>query len=171
MTEAHLQPEPAPDETRPLAESVVAAVRAELDGVLPHVVRALKANEGVGALVARLDTAERRLAERDRRPLIARIHRLLSLVRRLDLPADAKDTLLAEIEGILVGAGFNEFGEIGEPFSAERHEVIDGEASAGDPVVAEVFEPGLETLGEIVIPARVRVATAAHPSTTQEATP
>lgn len=152
---------PEPAEVRDPAVAAAAAVRAELDGVLPHVVRALKANEGVAALVARLDTAERRLAERDRRPLVSRVHRLLSVVRRLELPADVRETLLAEIEEILLGAGYTEFGEIGEPVVAGRHEVIDGEASSVDAVVIHVFEPGLETLAEVVVPARVRVGLAA----------
>lgn len=138
-------------------QSVVEAVRAELDDVLPHVVAALKANDALHEIVRRLDRAEKRLAEREQRPLVGGILRVLHQVRRLDLPPDARELLLAELEGLVVGAGYQEFGEAGEPFDPSRHEALQGQAADGRAVVSEVYELGLETLGEVVIPARVAV--------------
>ena len=98
------------------AEAMRAAVREELDEVVPHIVAALKRNDGVADLVRRLDDAERRLAARDQRPLIARLYRLVGLVRRLDLPDEVREMLLDELLDVLRGAGYSEFGAVGEPF-------------------------------------------------------
>ena len=139
-------------------ESIVrSAVRAEFDEVLPHVVTALKRHDAVSELTRRLDTAEKRLAERNTRPLIAGLKRSLNMVRRLDFDVEVKTAILGELERLLVGAGYCEFGEVGEPFDPNRHEAIAGETGAGAAVVSEVFEPGVETLGEIVAPALVGV--------------
>jgi molecular chaperone GrpE len=139
------------------AESVRAAVREEFDEVVPHLVAALKRNDGVADLVRRLDDAERRLGARDQRPLVARLYRLVGLVRRLDLPDDVRQMLLDELLDVLRGAGYSEFGAVGEPFDPLRHQALDADVIAGAAVVASVYEPGLETLGEVVTPARVRV--------------
>lgn len=141
-----------------LAETLRAAVRSELDEVVPHVVTALKRHDAVAGLTERLDRAERRLGERERRPLVAGVRRVLAMVRRMDFEPAARDAVLAELEALLVGAGYTEFGETGEPFDTDRHEAIDGSAPEGGAHVAEVLDPGLETLGEVVVRARVRVA-------------
>jgi molecular chaperone GrpE len=140
-----------------VAEAVRAAVRDELDEVLPHVVTALKRHDAVADLSRRLDAAERRLAERDQRPLIAGLRRTLITVRGLDFDPEAKELVVSELERLLVGAGYTEYGEVGEPFDPARHEAIDGEAPSGAAVVVEIFEPGMETLGVVLAPARVRV--------------
>lgn len=150
-----------------IEEVVSAAIRRELDEVLPHVVAALKRNDAHVDLARRLDAAERRLGEREQRPLVAGLRRVLTTVRRLEFDAAAKDAIVGELEGLLVGAGYSEFGEAGEPFDPRRHVAIAGEARDGTPVVVEVFEPGMETLGEIVVPAKVRVG-AAGTNTTGE---
>lgn len=152
------------------SEAMRAAVREELDEVVPHIVAALKRNDGVADLVRRLDDAERRLAARDQRPLIARLYRLVGLVRRLDLPDEVREMLLDELLDVLRGAGYSEFGAVGEPFDPVRHQALDAGALDGAAVVAGVYEPGLETLGEVVIPARVRVgADVPEDHTTEEA--
>jgi len=133
------------------------AVRAELDEILPHVVTSLKRHDAVADLSGRLDRAERRLAERDQRPLVSGLRRTLVTVRRLEFDAAAKELIVSELERLLVGAGYTEFGEIGEPFDPARHEAIAGEASSDSAVVLEIFEPGMETLGAVLAPARVRV--------------
>jgi hypothetical protein len=132
-------------------------VRTEFDEVLPHLVTALKRHDAVTDLARRLDLAEKRLAERNARPLIAGVRRSLNMVRRLEFDIEVKNAILGELERLLVGAGYTEFGEIGERFDPNRHEVIVGEPGVGVLVVQEIFEPGVETLGEIVAPARVRV--------------
>jgi molecular chaperone GrpE len=144
-------------ETEDIAEAVRSAVRAELDEVLPHVVTSLKRHDAVADLSRRLDRAERRIAEREQRPLVAGLRRVLGDVRKLDFDAAAKTMIVGELERLLVGAGYTEFGEVGEPFDPARHEAIAGKAPSDQAVVLEIFEPGLETLGDVIAPAKVRV--------------
>jgi hypothetical protein len=134
------------------------AIRNELDQVLPHVVTALKRHDGVAELRRRLDLAEKRLADREQRPLVKGVRQVLGIVRRLDFDPDAKEAIASELERVLVGAGYEEFGELGEAFDPQRHEAVDGSAEAGGAVVSELHEPGLETLGEIVVRAKVSVS-------------
>jgi hypothetical protein len=143
-------------ESRP-DDDLAVAIRHELDQVLPHVVTALKRHDGVAELRRRLDLAEKRLADREQRPLVNGVRRVLGIVRRLDFEPDAKEAISSELERVLVGAGYEEFGEVGEAFDPQRHEVVDGSAEAGRAVVAELHEPGLETLGEVVARAKVSV--------------
>ncbi|HEX8084488.1 MAG TPA: hypothetical protein VF529_09380 [Solirubrobacteraceae bacterium] len=153
--------DPHPEQNASLEEQVRAAIRTELDEVLPHVVAALKRNDAFDDLAKRLDRAEKRLAERQQRPLVSGLRRAIANVRRYEFDPDVKAAILADLEGLLVGAGYTEFGEVGEPFDAGRHEPIAGSAPEGGAVVVEVFEPGLETLGETVVPAKVRIAAGA----------
>lgn len=139
---------------------VAKAVRDEFDKVLPHVVTALKRHDAVADLSRRLDAAERQLAERERRPVVAGLRRVLSMVRRLEFDPEAKEAIATELERILVSAGYEEFGEVGEAFDPERHEVVEGEAEDGIAVVVALHEPGLEALGDVVVRAKVRVGTA-----------
>jgi hypothetical protein len=138
-------------------DAVAVAVRQELDQVLPHVVTALKRHDGVAELRRRLDLAEKRLADREQRPLVNGVRRVLGIVRRLDFDPAAKEAISSELERVLVGAGYQEFGEVGEAFDPQRHEVVDGSAGDGQAVVSELHEPGLETLGEVVARAKVGV--------------
>lgn len=152
---------PEPPSPEPAAEDQLpAAVRHEFDQVLPHVVTALKRHDGVAELRRRLDEAEKRLADREQRPLVAGLRRVLAIVRRLDFDPAAKEAIASELERVLVGAGYQEFGEVGETFDPQRHEPIAGEAEQGSAVVTELLEPGLETLGEVVARAKVSVASA-----------
>ncbi|HET7589163.1 MAG TPA: hypothetical protein VFK14_03105 [Solirubrobacterales bacterium] len=143
-------------------DDLAAAIRHELDQVLPHVVTALKRHDGVAELRRRLDLAEKRLADREQRPLINGVRRVLGMVRRLDFEPDAKEALSSELERVLVGAGYEEFGEVGEAFDPQRHEVVDGSADGGQAIVTALHEPGLETLGEVVARAKVGVGSGAE---------
>ncbi|MGV1049826.1 MAG: nucleotide exchange factor GrpE [Solirubrobacterales bacterium] len=147
-------------EAAPDQDPLPAAVRHEFDQVLPHVVAALKRHDGVTELRRRLDEAEKRLADREQRPLVAGLRRVLAIVRRLDFDPAAKEAIASELERVLVGAGYQEFGEVGETFDPQRHEAVTGEASEGSAVVTELLEPGLETLGEVVARAKVGVGSA-----------
>jgi molecular chaperone GrpE len=150
----------AGDSTSVIEAPVADLVRHELDQVLPHVVTALKRHDAVSDLRQRLDRAEKRLGERQQRPLVAGLRRVLTLVRRLDFDPDAKEAIATELERILVGSGYEEFGEVGEAFDPQRHEAVDGEAEDGEAVVVGVLEPGLETLGDVVVRAKVRIGRA-----------
>lgn len=152
MTEVRQEESEAREEV-----DLAVAIRHELDQVLPHVVTALKRHDGVAELRRRLDVAEKRLADREQRPLINGLRRVLGTVRRLDFDRDAKEAISSELERLLVGAGYQEFGEAGEAFDPQRHEVVDGQAEEGKAVVVELYEPGLETLGEVVARAKVGV--------------
>jgi hypothetical protein len=147
----------------PASDALPGAVREEFDQVLPHVVTALKREDGVAELRRRLDLAEKRLADRDRRPLIRGLRQALMLVRSLDFDPEPKEAITTELERVLIGAGYEEFGEAGEGFDPDRHEALSGEAPAGSPVVTRLIEPGLETLGEIVVRAKVEVASQGEP--------
>lgn len=153
-------PEPPSPEPATAEDQLPAAVRHEFDQVLPHVVTALKRHDAVAELRRRLDEAEKRLADREQRPLVAGLRRVLAIVRRLDFDPAAKEAIASELERVLVGAGYQEFGEAGETFDPQRHEAIAGEADQGSAVVTELLEPGLETLGEVVARAKVGVASA-----------
>ena len=141
----------------PDGSELAVAVRQELDQVLPHVVTALKRHDGVEELRRRLDLAEKRLADREQRPLVNGLRRVLGMVRKLDFDPDARDAIASELERVLVGAGYQEFGEAGESFDPQRHEAVEGSADEGQAVVVELLEPGLETLGEVVARAKVEV--------------
>jgi hypothetical protein len=156
MAETHQENAAAEPSAADPAELAV-VVRHELDQVLPHVVTALKRHDGVAELRRRLDLAEKRLADREQRPLVNGVRRVLGIVRRLDFEPEAKEAISSELERVLVGAGYQEFGEVGEAFDPQRHEVVDGSAEGGQAVVLELHEPGLETLGEVVARAKVSV--------------
>jgi hypothetical protein len=144
-------------------EPLPAAIRHELDQVLPHLVAALKRQDAVAELRRRLDLAEKRLSEREGRPLIRGLRDTLGFVRGLDFDPEAKEAITTKLERVLVGAGYEEFGEPGEAFDPARHEALAGEAPAGSAVVAGLIEPGLETLGEVVVRAKVEVASGGEP--------
>jgi hypothetical protein len=148
------------DTAHDVSDVVRAAVREELDEVLPHVVKALKVNDAARGLMERLRDAERRLSERESRPLVVGIRNVLRSARRLDYDVEVKDALVGELEQLLVAAGYNEFGEVGVTFVPGRHRALEGQPVTGVVVVSEIFEPGLEMLGEVVVPAQVRVASA-----------
>lgn len=150
--------DPVPIEEPREADALPAAVRDEFDQVLPHIVAALKREDGVAELRRRLDLAEKRLADRNQRPLIRGLRQVLMLVRSLDFEPDPKEAITMELERVLVGVGYVEFGEVGESFDPDRHEALSGEAPRGSPIVTALLEPGLETLGEVVVRARVEVA-------------
>lgn len=140
------------------ADSALAeTIRHELDQVLPHVVTALKRHDGVAELRRRLDAADKRLADREQRPMVNGLRRVLGIVRKLEFDPAAKEAIASELERVLVGAGYQEFGEPGEAFDPQRHEVVEGTAGEGPAVVVELLEPGLETLGEVVARAKVEI--------------
>src|SRR6476661_5654623 len=91
-----------PGQLSDVPDAIRKAVREEFDEVLPHVVTALKANDAVKALSERLHAAERRLAERESRPLVAGIRKVLRTARRLDYDPEVKDVLVGELEQLLV---------------------------------------------------------------------
>lgn len=148
---------PLVDAQEDLLAVVRSTIESELDKVIPHVVSALKADQATRAMAQRLESAEKRLADRGNRPIISKLVMVLEKVRRLEFDEAAKSLIVADLEDALVGAGYTEFGEVGDVFDPERHEVLDGSVSMGEAVVLDVLEPGLEVLGDVVVRARVKV--------------
>lgn len=141
----------------------IAALRRDLDTVLPHVVHALTRDEAHEALVARLDAAERRLEARAIHPLALDVARLLHDVRRFDRRGQrSAPNHLQHVEdglsAMLRRHGFEETGAVGEPFDQQRHRVLAGRVSDdGRAVVAEVVTRGLAFGEDIVTRAEVSV--------------
>lgn len=141
-----------------VARLVREAVRDEFDDVLPHVVRALKRDQAFDALSERLRSAEDRLEARRDRPIAVALLRVLHRLRHLKVDKAVRDSLELEIVKILNTAGFQEFGAVGEPFTPARHEPLEGKTAAGTGIVAEVYASGLNSFGDVVVRAQVRLA-------------
>jgi hypothetical protein len=144
--------------TSGLGGLVRAAVRDELDGILPHVVAAIKRDRAFDELSDRLSNAERLLAARRERPLAVAVHRLLNRLRHLDFDQAVKTSLADELVKILADAGFEETGRVGEDYDPSRHEALSGRATDGMATVTEVDARGLSSFGDVVVRAQVKVA-------------
>lgn len=140
------------------AETIRAAVHDEFDQVLHHVVDALRRNKAFDELSDRLRTAERRLEARRERPLVAALHGLLDHLRHLDFDPLVKDVLEAEIVTMLLQAGFEETGRVGETYDPARHEAIGGRAEDGRASVVRVDTRGLSSFGDVVFRAKVQIS-------------
>lgn len=141
-----------------LAEVVCAAVRDELDGILPHVLAAIKRDRAFDELSSRLSRAERRLEARRERPLAVGVHRLLNRLRHLDFDPAVKDSLEAELVKLLDDAGFDEVGRVGEEYDPARHDALGGRVIDGKGSVTEIHARGLSSFGDVVVRAQVRVS-------------
>jgi len=139
-------------------DAIRSAVRAEFDEVLPAVMEALRRDNAFDEINDRLRTAERRLAARQERPVIIGVHRVLVRIRRLDFDRAIKQALDDDIGHLLTEAGYQETGQIGEPYDPARHDAIDGRAVDGKAVVSAVYARGLASFGDVVIRAKVEIS-------------
>lgn len=139
-------------------EAVRAAVRAEFDEVLHHVVEALRRDKAFDELNDRLRKAERRLEARRERPVIVSLYRLLDRLRHLDFDPAVKSALEDDLVRILNDAGFEETGQIGEPYDPVWHEAIDGRASDGKAMITKVHTRGLSSFGDVAFRAKVEIS-------------
>jgi molecular chaperone GrpE (heat shock protein) len=140
-----------------VAALVSAAVREEFDVVLPHVLAALKRDRAFDELTNRLSRAERRLEGRQERPLAIAVHKLLNRLRHLDFDAAVKNALEADLVNILHNAGFEEAGKVGDDYDPIRHEALEGKAVDSKAAVVEILATGLESVGDIIVRAQVRI--------------
>lgn len=154
-----------------IAEEIRQAVREELDQVMPHLVAALKRDRAFDALADRLKDAEHRLKARRERPVAVALLRVLHRLRHLDFDPAAKAALDEELVGVLAKAGYEEIGAVGEPFDPGRHQALAGATSNGRGAVVEVYASGLACLGEVAVPAQVRVAAQDPGSSNEEVRP
>lgn len=140
------------------AEEIRAAVRAEFDEVLPHVVKALRENNAFDEISDRLRTAERRIESRQERPVIIGVHRVLDRIRHLDFDEAIKQALDEDLTRVLSEAGYQEMGQVGEEYEPARHDAIDGRAVDGKAVVTKVHSCGLISFSDVVVRAKVEIS-------------
>ena len=140
------------------AEAIRAAVHAELDEVVPYIVEALHRNKAFDEINDRLRAAERRIAARQERPLIIGLHRVLDRLRHLEFDQAVRHALEDDIAGLLIEAGYQETGQVGEAYDPSRHDAIDGRAIDGRAVVSIVYGRGLTAFGDVVIRAKVEIS-------------
>jgi hypothetical protein len=146
------------------AEAIRAAVRAEFDEVLPHVVKALRENNAFDELSDRLRTAERRIESRQERPVIIGLHRVLDRIRHLDFDEAIKQALDKDLTCVLSEAGYQETGQVGEEYEPARHDAIDGRAVDGKAVVTKVHSYGLISFSDVVVRAKVEISPGLAPA-------
>jgi hypothetical protein len=139
-------------------EAIQAAVRAEFDEVLPHLVEALRRNNAFEEISDRLRAAERRIEARQERPVIVAVHRVLDRVRHLDFDQEIKRAIADDIARVLADAGYQETGRVGEDYDATRHDAIEGRAVDGKAVVSTVYTHGLTSFGDVVVRAKVEIS-------------
>jgi molecular chaperone GrpE len=150
--------EDAPGLAADVGEAVRAAVHAEFDAVLHHVVEALRRNNAFEELNDRLRIAERRLDARRERPIVAAVYNVLDRMRHLNLDEAVRSALEADIVKLLDDAGYQEFGQVGEEYDPARHEAIEGRGIDGLATIIQVHTRGLSTFGDVVFRARVEIS-------------
>jgi molecular chaperone GrpE (heat shock protein) len=146
-------------------EDIRAAIRAEFDEVLPHVLEALRRNRAFEEINERLRAAERRIEARQERPVIVGLHRVLDRIRHLDLDREIKQALENDITHTLAEAGYQETGTAGEAYDPVRHAAIGGWAVNGSAVVTKVHTRGLTSFGDVLVQAKVEISPEASQAT------
>jgi molecular chaperone GrpE (heat shock protein) len=140
-----------------VGDAIRAAVHAEFDDVLPHVIEALRRNNAFDEINDRLRTAERRIQARQERPVIIGVHRVLDRIRHLDFDQAIKQALEDDLTAVLAKAGYAETGRPGEDYDPARHDAIDGRALDGKAIVTKVHAYGLASFGDVIIQAKVEI--------------
>lgn len=159
-------PEPAAGRDPALAElraavDSVAARQASLGDdfeKLARIVAPLLSSQ-YDATVARVRALEQRIVQRQERPTIVQLARLLSGGHRLRSSRDIAEHLLLGLEQVIEGLGYELFGAIGEPFDEHLHEAVTGR-ECPRPVVTVLHERGLRAGDDVVIRARVETGPA-----------
>lgn len=141
-----------------VGDAIRAAVHAEFDEVVPHVIEALRRNNAFEEINDRLRTAERRILARQERPVIIGVHRVLDRIRHLDFDQAIRQALEDDLTAVLTEAGYAETGRPGEDYQPARHDAIDGRALDGKAVVTKVHAHGLASFGDVVIRAKVEIS-------------
>jgi hypothetical protein len=149
-------------------EAIRAAVHAEFDDVLPHVVEALRRNNAFDEINERLRLAERRIEARQERPVIVGVHRMLDRIRHLDFDEAIKQALEDDIVRVLTDAGYEETGQAGEAYDPSRHDAIGGRAVDGMAMVTKVHTHGLVAFGDVVVRAKVEISPGTQPGSAEQ---
>lgn len=127
----------------------------DLERMAAHLVPFLKSS--YTETLDRLARAERLLASRQERPAVAGMHKILCSVRRLDSAEDVHEFVEEELVGLLGGLGYEEFGDIGDPYDPVRHEAIGGQTERGQGRLSVVHSRGLACHDDVMIRAMVEV--------------
>lgn len=162
--------DPGPGLPAGASEAIRAAVHAEFDEVLPHVVAALRRNNAFDEINDRLRAAERRIEARQERPVIIGVHRVLDRTRHLDFDQAIRQALEDDLTAILTQAGYEETGRVGEDYDPARHDAIDGRALDGKAVITKVYAHGLGSFGDVVIRAKVEISPVQSPAAAYDTT-
>ncbi|MGE5156189.1 MAG: hypothetical protein ACM3JP_01690 [Betaproteobacteria bacterium] len=141
-----------------VGDAIRAAVHAEFDEVLPHLIEALRRNNAFDEINDRLRTAERRIQARQERPVIIGVYRVLDRIRHLHFDPAIKQALEVDLAAVLTEAGYAETGRPGEDYDPARHDAIDGRALDGKAVVTKVHAHGLVSFGDVAIRAKVEIS-------------
>ena len=148
-------PEPDVNPPAPSTEGDIGAIRDDLERIAAHLVPFLKSS--YADTLARLDRAERQLASRRDRPVIAGIHDVLCSVRRLQNEPNLGGAVEELLVNLLDRAGYREFGDVGDDFDPAWYEAIGGETERGRGRVVRVYRRGLACYGDLFIRASVEV--------------
>lgn len=140
-------PEPVDDPLRRMAD--------DLERIAVHLVPLLKAS--YSQTLDRLQRAERLLAARQERPAVAGMHRLLCSVRRLDRDSNIHDIVEDELLHLLDSLGYQEFGDVGDPYEPGRHQAVSGQTDRGQGRLVQVHQRGLACYDDVMIRAVVDV--------------
>jgi molecular chaperone GrpE (heat shock protein) len=114
----------------------------------------------------RIRALETVIRNRQERPVIQQMAKLLADVRRLDCAEDIKAHVEESVTDTLTSLGYQEMGSEGEPFDPGRHEPMAGSVGRAG-IVTRVHSRGLACHGDVIIKARVEVEPAADPETEQ----
>jgi molecular chaperone GrpE (heat shock protein) len=151
-------PEGVAEAIRATAEAIRAELQSEFDFVLPRVVEALRRDKGFDEISERLRAAERRIEARRERPLIVGVHGVLDRIRHFDFDPEIRQAIEDDLVRVLIDAGYEETGQVGEAYDPVRHDAIDGRAVDGKATVTKVHTRGLTSYGDVVVRAKVEIS-------------
>lgn len=146
---------PATDPALGQITAEVSAIRADIERVAAHLVPLLDTQ--YRRTENQIRELERTVLHRQERPVAVRLGHLLADLHRLTDARDARAHAIEGIEDVLFQMGYEQFGEIDEPFDDTRHEAVAGSGAGGNAAIAEVFTKGLWSFGDVVVRARVSV--------------
>jgi hypothetical protein len=107
----------------------------------------------------RIRALEQRIVQRQERPTVVALVRLLETGRRLRSPKESALHLMDGLTNLVEGLGYEFFGTVADSYDESTHDVID--AVAGEqPVVTIVHQRGIRAGEDVVVRARVETGPA-----------
>lgn len=134
----------------------IAALRLDLERIASHLVPLL--GEQYRAMEARQRLLEKRIQQRQERPVAVRLAHTLTDLQKLERAEEAKSHAIESLADVLYQMGYEQFGEPGDAFDDGLHEAVSGTVTDGQPIVlSQVFSRGLWSSGDVIVRARVSV--------------